>query len=549
MSDIIITNLSILRTQKPQSYVYSSDIGGIEGVYTNDAPVKYLISMIVNEGRQPSKIIAVTTEEADNAYVEFCKTIRSYGKAIATEIPVPTKIRSGDDNFAKTINSIISNISSGDKIWIDTTGGFRNSSYLLMAVVRILEYSGIKLEKAVYSNLDQLAIKDITSTYKMFDLINAANSFTSFGNSDELMQFFELSDSPEIKNVINAMNEFSDAVALCRTSDLDAILEKLNEGLVLLGKFTPTDENEILFKSVSGVIRDKFSIGDKEKIDYADVILWCVQNKMIQQAVTVYTEKIGEFLYNRCYTASAKEHERIMRNKKDYDNFYYSLFYEGFMTMETTFLGRIIQKSYNNNSLRETLLSAQNVGEITQKLHYINFNSEHKRDLKKLFRLRRAFYDDKAARLSYDLIEQNLLNHPEYIPFKDITAKTFEGFLNTMNNLRWLRKFYSDSVETMPYHNTRLNTIEQLERAYKEQTAYTMKIEVSHMQAIMRDYLYIKSWLRNAFNHASDNKAHTEEEIAYFNSYGYNTDVNPSLRSISEIIEKAVKRLKGEDVK
>ena len=548
MSDIIITNLSKLRDAK--SNIYSSDTGNIEGVNTNDAPVKYLISLINSKGADIGKIIAVTTPEADTSFDAFCTTLNDFAESLGICLPHPTKVRARHDSFAETIYNIVSHISKGDSVWIDTTGGFRNSSYLLMAVSRILEYSDIKVEKAVYSNFEEYKINDVTDIYHLFDLINAANSFTSFGNSDELFRFFKDCRDEKIKEVISAMSEFSEAVALCRTSSLDNILQRLNDSLSQLGNTSSAGENEILFRSISGVIKDKFSIGNDKKIDCADVILWCVQNKMIQQAVTIYTEKGGEYLYNRYFTVCDDEMKRINSEKTSYDNLCYRLFYMGLMNMETTPLGQVLRNSLKDKNLRNAVILSENMGDFQKTLSSDSLSAEQKHDLKKFFKLKRIFYNC-GTRRNKDEISAELMKYPEYAPFEKITAKSFEGFLNAfykINDRSWLKIFYSDRTDIMQYNESRLNTIEQLDKAYTGQTDYQINIPINQMQDIMRDYLYIKNRLRNAVNHANDNNEQTAEMMEYFRKYGYNTDNSPSLYDVTEIIKNAVKRLKGEDL-
>lgn len=549
MSNVIITNLSKLRDS--ESRLYSSDVGEIEGVNTNDAPVKYLVSLIDSKNMNVGKIIAVTTEEAGSSFDKFKDTLSEFSKCSGISLPTPTKVPAGQESFAKTISDIIGNIKKGDSVWIDTTGGFRNSSYLLMAVARILEYSGIKVEKAVYSNFEKYAIVDVTDTYHMFDLINAANSFTSFGNSDELFHFFKDCKDETIKNVIAAMNDFSEAVALCRTSGLDGILERLNDGLAQLGNTSDATESEILFRSISGVIKEKFSIRNNEKIDYTDVILWCVQNKMIQQAVTVYTEKCGEYLYNRYITASDDEWDRIRNNKQSYENPYYKLFYMGFMTMETTPLRQLLRRSAKDMELRNDIINSDNMGQFHKTSSSEKLTAEQKYDLKQLFKIKRIFYNNGVRRDFYD-ISADLEKNPQYMDFAKIKAKSFEGFLNTISNGEWFKTFYSDRPGMLPYENIRLNVIENLESAYNGQSDYTIKnIQLSRMQDILRDYLYIKTLLRNVVNHAgdnNDNETENKEIRDYFKKYGYNTDSAPSLSVVTEIIKNAVKRLKGEDL-
>ncbi|MBR2284164.1 MAG: hypothetical protein IJ874_07080 [Ruminococcus sp.] len=546
MSEIILTNLSKLPERKCSELSYSSDIGDITGVYTNDAPVKYLISLIDKLGSSVGAVLAVRTDMAISAYSSLCDTLERYGAGKGIDIPVPKEIPTSEDSFADTISHIISLVHDGDRIWIDTTGGFRNSSYLLMAVMRILEYSHVRLEKAVYSNYESRTIEDVTGTYRLFDLINGVDGFTSYGNSDGLISFFGQRADPAVKATLSAMNDFSDAVALCRTSDLDNILARLNGSLAQLSAINPGSGGEMLFKSLSGAIRDKFAIGGKGSIDMTDVMLWCVENKMIQQAVTIYTEKTGEYLCGRAYTAAPEEISRIESIKHDHDPLYYSLFYVGLMAMEDTFIGKFLKKILSGSEKELTaLLDSKNFNGLKKRAgNIIPDNAADRAALEKLFILRRTYYDDHGERLDPDAISDNLAVYKEAEAFRFITAKNFHGFLKQLSNTKQCSRFCKLLLGQQRYDDGKMNTIENLQRAYEGQDSYKILIPLDEMQLIMRDYHYVKNWLRNTMNHASGGD-HTEEEKQYFSRYGYDTSPQPSLSYVTEIITKAVLRLKG----
>ena len=50
MRNIIITNISALPPKEPQINSYTSDIGEFTGKYTNEAPIKYLMSYLNKKG-------------------------------------------------------------------------------------------------------------------------------------------------------------------------------------------------------------------------------------------------------------------------------------------------------------------------------------------------------------------------------------------------------------------------------------------------------------------------------------------------------------------
>ena len=63
------------------------------------------------------------------------------------------------------------------------------------------------------------------------------------------------------------------------------------------------------------------------------------------------------------------------------------------------------------------------------------------------------------------------------------------------------------------------------------------------MQQILRDYYYIKEYLRNVINHAGSVPSDSEENAAYFRAHGYRTDENMSLAEASSILTEALVHL------
>ena len=536
--NVIITNLSTIRPNVKEAD-YTSDKGSFKGTNTNDAPVKYLLTCL-KEQKTPVKILAVTTQEANSAYEVFCQMVREFTEN--AETPAILKISTKDVEIAQTIKKIIDLIHKNDKVYIDTTGGFRNSSYLLMAVVRILEYSGISLEKAVYSNFYTHTIENVTSTYQMFNLINAAELFTSLGNSDGLQNFFEGKKSTEIKNVIKAMNHFSEEMALCRTSGLDEILEQLNTSLNELDSMTPTTENEILFQSISGVIREKFGIHEDghKTIDYVDMIRWCLDNKQIQQAVTIYTEKIGTYLLNNYYTVSGEVWKKFSEEKSNFD-VAYRVFYEGFMTIYgSSPVENFLKNAIQNPRIRPALEGCQDVPAFERRVPFLTLEKPVKEGLKNFFRVKRFIYAEDGNRRDEAIIQKKFKDYPQFAEFMNLKAKTQQGFVSQIYSSR-LGALLQET-QTAEFENIRFNTIESLESAVSAQKDYKLLVPAEQMQSIMRDYLYIK-WLRNSFNHASDEDKMTEEDKKYYSDYKYPINAILSLKEITKLLRNTLDHL------
>ena len=561
MANIIITNLSRLRTDSTLMD-YSSDIVDVKGKNTNDAPVKYLIHYIAGNGGSVDKIIAVTTPEAEPALKALGETLEAFSEEVNIPVPVPVKVIAGNDIYTDTIKDITKEFSSGDRAYIDTTGGFRNSSYILMCVVRILEYSGVRLEKAVYSKQETLSINDITNVYKKYDLINAVDAFTNYGNSHGLKQYFSDSDEPAVNEVVSAMNNFSDQLSLCRTSDLSDTLSEMKASLEKLSNTETSSEDIILFKSLIGTVREKFYMNN-DSIEYPDIIRWCLDNRLIQQAVTIYVERIPEYFYKKGYFTVTDEKLKEIKAKKANSHFdiSYEMFYNSFMLADKDIpvqkLFRIAAKECHkdykydkNNKLHVLFGRLETTSDVNRIFDImpegIADRSELEAPLKEFFRLRNIIYSDRKKKNEADYMGK-LSYFPEIK--KMIKNKVFSlangtaGFIrNIANNEPFCRLI--SGLEEPEYKNSKLIFIEGLsERKCSEGFSINESLTNEKMQTILRDLIYTKTFIRNKLNHASDEDVADEEMQKYFSSYGYDTGNETDVNSIRDFMIKAIDEL------
>lgn len=559
MPDYIITNISTLKSAAKEED-YETECGLIKGTQTNDAPVKTLLRLIADQNPdEAATILAVVTDPAAEAYERFRDVISRYAADETIPLPAFGKIDADEAQFAPAVQAIVRLIPKNADVYIDTTGGFRNSSYLLTAVVRILEYSGISFKKAVYSNFhaDPKKVIDVTGNYHLFNLINAANSFTSFGNAGELEAFFHEKGTPEIRRVIDAMKAFSDAVALCRTSKLDTILRNLNDSLHAMQSAEANDEASILFESISCTIRSKFGIEDPEKeLGYPEIIRWCLDNQMIQQAVTIYTEKIPEYLFQKQFIqVSDEEYIRVEQFKKTYDDLYYAMLYTGLMQIQPAFstaatpIARFLKNA--DRRILTDIAETENTNMLLNRRPILEneIDRQVRAGLRNVFRIKRAMYDENGNRRPDNEIQINLEKNPDLAPvMRRLTANTSEGFLRMCMQLSeqeyaLLQGEYQNSVYI--YTEPHLNNIAYIDSALAEHTEYSVR-DIPQIQQILCDYYYIKNFLRNAFNHASDEQERTAEEKAFFSQRGYPTEQELSLETVIRIMRQALQNLNRE---
>ena len=299
MANKIILFVSILRADSKEQSYSAPNGKTYTGLQTNEAPVQYLLETHPDI----SEIICVVTKEAEkeayneagnklilaNAWEQFRKTIiKSSGKE-------PTKINwYSERSFEMDIlPKILEKIEANDTIYLETSGGKRDNVMYLTLLSRALTYQGVTIGQAVYSDFEKKQIKDITDQYRLFDLIGGMQDMASFGNVGKLREYLgNPAEDILIENLLSAMEVLFENITLCRTKNIDASMESFNKAL----KEAENCENPLM-RQLLPAFQKKF--GKDKKLTIPRLIQWCVGSDMVQQALTVYTERIPAYVMNK----------------------------------------------------------------------------------------------------------------------------------------------------------------------------------------------------------------------------------------------------------
>ena len=554
MKNVILTNLSTFN-DKAVSGKYDSDIGVIEGTQTNDAPMKYLLRYLSDKA-EDIKIIAIVTEEADSSFLNLEGVIEAFRAESSKNIKIK-KVSVCEDKIEASVGEIVAEFSAGDNVFVDTTGGFRSSIYLLMAVIRVLEYSGISVSKAIYSkfsrnNESANRIVDVTGQYRMFELINSVNSFSNFGNSYELEAFFSFSDNEAIRETISAMNDFSDAISVCRTADLSAILERLNNALEVLQNTKLESMDMLLFQQLISLIRKKFYM-ENNRLEYPSIVKWCLDNRLIQQAVTIYVEKMPEYLFSTKVLSYDPTSVNTGSFSKNFD-IYYNLLYNGLLKLTTSItlsqypVGNLLFRLKRDDpaDYRE-ICTVNSINDLSIK---DQLTQDERRGILNLIRVKNAIFSGPNVKRTAEEIESRKQNSKlrDFVDTDifDSMATTSEAFVNgLLKEKRYIHLLQGEFSPYVPrvWAAADLNVVEHLERVVSENKgmySFNSKIDNNYMKEVLRNLIYVKRYVRNALNHASEERHITEEYDEYFREMGYNVSAELSVAEIESLLRKAV---------
>lgn len=87
---------------------------------------------------------------------------------------------------------------------IDLTGGMRHVNMIMLDIVRLWEYSGVKIERCFYSNFSNKTqegtVEEVNNIYDLFQLISGVEEFINLGSVNALQKYYDKT-SAEFENM------------------------------------------------------------------------------------------------------------------------------------------------------------------------------------------------------------------------------------------------------------------------------------------------------------------------------------------------------------
>lgn len=185
----------------------------------------------------------------------------------------------------------------------DITGGFRHASAMLMVILQLLRYHKMITGKVIYTDIGK-KIYEINNLQSMFTLINGADEFVKYGSTQALEEYFEdipdIDKSEELKKLLSAMKEFSQAIRLCVPNVIKMVTIQLKEAIYEFSRSAHTGslEEEMLGKLMERISDEykPFVVDGSEKFIPVSVIRWCIDKGLWQQAMTFAFELLPIYM-------------------------------------------------------------------------------------------------------------------------------------------------------------------------------------------------------------------------------------------------------------
>ena len=337
MKHILLTFLSDVKTnwnsELKQVEISKANYEGIgETFTTNESGLKYLLKSLKENGEKIDKIVALVTNKVEMKkisvqvygkeieYVENDKKythMKYFEKRIGNffDLKKDFAYESFDENlpaektvgyvveFADKVQKYIDEFGKVNVILdVDISGGMRNVNMVILSILRLLEYNGVKIGKVLYSNFKKNGIsivEELTDTYKLFNLMAGAEEFVRFGSVSAILEYYKDHNiaGTQLEKLLNAMEQFSKEIKLCRYGKFVEAIENLRENIRAFKASKEKNQAEnTIYQMMNRIELEYDALIKNETLDDLDLIEWCINRDYFQQAITLYTERIPECL-------------------------------------------------------------------------------------------------------------------------------------------------------------------------------------------------------------------------------------------------------------
>lgn len=537
--------MSILPTA-PVLMTYNAGDFTLTGTQTNEAAAKYTIKTLAEKNRQLDRIIAITSRETKDGALEVFRS--GVSEFCGKQYPVPELI--AVDNFDSenelpdetVLARVMEYITSDDMVYLDVSGGKRTDADMMLLLMKLVRYKGIRLADALYSAKHGTTgeISSHNAFYRNLDILDGVNQFAVTGKSTQLSQCFSAFDAKSsVRRLLSVMEEFSSCMTLCSTSALDDILKRMKPLIAEVSEASGSDMESFLFRQLIPVINSKF-FGTGDEPDYCQIILWCLDNHLVQQAVTTFVEKMPKYLFDKgLISATDKLKEEVSATFKKHEelNLEKELFFSRLMSAdglsdEEKEIEQLIEQvktaltsgGWYSGEDRRVLTAVKTLNGF--KRRYITEGCSGKAI--------KAILDDPKAGESFHSIAETLSGRP--LPNN---AYSFLKVLVNENNILRAALGFSPAIKkgSEDTIEKKVRTIENVMTMTLPE-GFTLNISREELRQCMIWYLYARS-VRNRINHAADNNNTTERMEKMCTENGIDTAFRENI--IIEQLKKSVR--------
>lgn len=184
---------------------------------------------------------------------------------------------------------------------VDCTGGLRHANMMMLAIIRLMQYNGVKIGKILYSNFsaEPKKVEEANDIYNFFDLISGTEEFVRFGSVSAIQDYYADKDtSPELSRLLAAMDRFAEAIKLCHYDVFTDAVRELRESIRYFRQDKSSSRSTAVMMQLQQRIYDDYQelLQSSGEVSDLTLIRWCLDHDYLQQALTLYTERVPEIM-------------------------------------------------------------------------------------------------------------------------------------------------------------------------------------------------------------------------------------------------------------
>ena len=204
--------------------------------------------------------------------------------------------------------------SEGDKLYLETNGGPRDTMMVLTGTLRAIAHYRIVPEYAAYSTFvngqgsefeKPIKITNKINSYRFFDLVSGLDDFLATGNSERLIRYFKenpgIDGEGKLFDLLSSVEELSHAFLICKPGDM------INTVVNTASALEKVKDLKGLQGYVAEEIRKNFGeelltcACDEGKKAYAlvSIMEWALKKRYVQQTITLFAEKVPDLLVGK----------------------------------------------------------------------------------------------------------------------------------------------------------------------------------------------------------------------------------------------------------
>lgn len=322
MKSILISCISIFAEKDEASRKlteYSSEGIKVSEKQTNAACVKFLLKKLERDGKKLDTYIRVQSNDVENDSHTMKYLDESISELCSSEdIAVPENcdffLREDEkehryDRVLSEISEKILSIADNDpqlSIYLDMAGGKRDNYVFIQLLTKLLSFYGFEVHTYYADIAGEIVNTDLS--FGHMEILDAVNEFVRTGSVTLLRRCYNNTQNRSVEKLLKAMDEFSTSIQLCSTdivhkyqnlekriTEVDKKLTNNSGGLFMIRTMIPLIRKKFGFESdTSNFIKE----GNNER-NTLKIIKWCLEHNLIQQALTIYNEKVAQIIFDR----------------------------------------------------------------------------------------------------------------------------------------------------------------------------------------------------------------------------------------------------------